>query len=304
MVNYARIYARDYARRAPADMVVIFYLAVASIIFATQWNTDPGYRRAILENLVFLAVLLASSREEVLPEFLAVVRRFYPLIFFGIAYVQVGLLIRLLYGPEFTFDALVAAWDAALFGGNPHMRMHRALPGRFWAELMHFLYVLLYPLLFGGFLFVILRRRDEYQRFAFVFLASFLSFVVVFVLFPVSGPMEYRQGLFSEKVLFSNLVDYLFSFGIPAAGGAFPSLHVGMGVIMFLLLRPLPVGAGALIHLVTLGIGVSMGYASVHYSIDAVAGVPAAIATYCLWNRVYHALYTPPSSPNSRPGKI
>jgi hypothetical protein len=280
----------NYARRAPAELVVILYLAFASAVFATQWDGSGDYSRAILENLVFAVVLLASAREEALPKLLAAVRRFYPLVFFGIAYVQVGLFIRLVWGTGFTFDSLVASWDAALFGGNPHMRMHQALPGRFWAELMHFLYVLLYPLLFGGFLFVIQRRSEDYQRFAFVFLTSFLSFVVIFILFPVSGPMEYRQGLFPATVLLSNLVDYLFSFGIPSAGGAFPSLHVGMGVILFLLLQPISAGGGALILLVTLGIGVSMGYASVHYSIDAVAGVPAAIATYCLWNAAYRRI--------------
>ncbi|TVQ28508.1 MAG: hypothetical protein EA383_00400 [Spirochaetaceae bacterium] len=289
-----------------ADIVTSVYLIGASIILATQWNSGADYRTAVTQNLLLCVVLWGtwywvgradSGGQRRYPEVLhaiRVIRMFYPLVFIGLAYVQIGLFARMIFGPDFTFDPMVERWDAVFFGLSPHMWFHRVLPGRFWAELMHFLYVLYFPLLGGSFLFVIAKRRSDYERFAFVFLASFLSFVAVFIAFPVTGPLEYREGLFPDTVVFSNLVDYLFSFGIPDPGGAFPSSHVGQSVVVLLLLRPLSRPMYGLVVFVIVGIGVSMGFASVHYQIDALAGVPAGIGLYYLWNSVYLRWIRPP----------
>ncbi|TVR70940.1 MAG: hypothetical protein EA427_05055 [Spirochaetaceae bacterium] len=287
-----------------ADRVSLAYLLGASAIFLLHWNSGADYRSAVVRNVAFAAFLLLTGRERgrglrpegVRPEALrpeGVVRGLYPLILTGFIYVQVGLFIHILFRPPLTFDHLVERWDAALFGLNPHMWLHRALPGRFWAEVMHLLYVLFYPLLVWGFLLVLLRRRHDYERFAFVYICAFLSFCAIFVAFPADGPMPYRQGLFGGDVLFSNLVDYLFSHGIPLTGGAFPSAHVGQSVVLLLLLLPLSRFATAAAVLVIIGIGVSMGYASVHYSIDAVAGAPAGAILYFLWNGVYRRWVRP-----------
>ena len=309
--------------RAPdaTEILSAVYLVGAGLLFTTRWNTSVEFRSAVIENAAFLLFLVLTmglrrvwagsaavhgqearrsagrepaARAEVrrAATILQTARDLYPLVLCGIAYVQVGLFARLLYGPGVTFDSVVAAWDSAFFGVSPHIWMHQVLPGRFWAEMMHLLYVLYYPLLLGGFLFVLVYRRWDYRRYAFVFVASFFSFVGVFSVFPVSGPMGYREGLFPDTILLSNLVDYLYSFGIPVEGGAFPSAHVGQSVVVLLLLRPIGKPVQALILFVTLGIAVSMAFASVHYAIDAVAGVPAGILLYYLWNGVYRRYLT------------
>ncbi len=292
-------YMQADRRPCAADIVTTVYLIGASIILATQWNSGADYRSAVIQNLFLCAVMWGTwlpvqradargqSRDMPVSRVIRVLRMFYPLFFIGLAYVQIGLFAGMIFGAGFTFDLMVERWDAVFFGVSPHMWFHRVLPGRFWAEFMHFLYVLYFPLLGVSFLFVIAKRRSDYKRFAFVFLASFLSFVAVFIAFPVTGPLEYREGLFPDTVLFSNLVDFLFSFGIPDPGGAFPSSHVGQSVVVLLLLRPLSRPMFSLVVFVIVGVGVSMGFASVHYQIDALAGVPAGIGLYYLWNTVY-----------------
>lgn len=283
-----------------ADIVAVLYLLGAAAVFSLSWDSGFEYRNAVLLNILFVIALIFTSpmgrpstvttRRSFRTPFgkpFRVLRGFYPLLLIGLIYVQTGFFIRLLYGPTFTFDAMVAAWDLAVFGVNPNRWMYTALPGRFWAETMHLLYVLFYPLLAGGFLFVIFRRPEDYPRFAFIFICSFLCFVAMFVGFPVSGPMEHRVGLFPDTVLFSNLVDRLYTFGIPASGGAFPSAHVGQSVILLLALWPIGKGTAILVIGIILGIAVSMVHATVHYAVDAVAGVPAGILLYSLWNRVY-----------------
>lgn len=295
--------------KSVADRVSLVYLLGSSALFLLHWNGGSDYRSAVMRNVALAAFLLLTARGrrwQLLPEgagpeveglrlrsLPGVLRGLYPLVLAGFVYVQVGLFIHILHRPPVTFDPLVERWDAMLFGLNPHMWLHRVLPGRFWAELMHLLYVLYFPLLVWGFLLILLRRRHDYERFAFVFICSFLTFCAIFVLFPADGPMPYREGLFGGEVVFSNLVDYLFSHGIPLTGGAFPSAHVGQSVVLLLLLLPLSRSATAAVVLIIIGIGVSMGYASVHYSIDAVAGAPTGAILYVLWNGVYRRRVRP-----------
>lgn len=276
-----------------ADIAALVYLFGASAVFATQWTSGPDYRAAIVLNLLFAVGIIvsaggaAASHRSRFCRFVCVARRFYPLLFVGLAYVQVGLFATIIYGAGVTFDPLLAAWDAGLFGTSPHTWMHEILPGRIWAETMHLLYVLFYPILFCGFLYVLLRRTEEYPRFAFIFLGAFLSFLAVYIMLPASGPLSYREGLFPRTVVFSQLVDFLYTFGIPSVGGAFPSSHVGLSVTLLLLLRPLTAGMKVLILFVTAGIAVSMVYASVHYAIDALTGIPAGFLLHYVWDRLY-----------------
>ncbi|MFP4644295.1 MAG: phosphatase PAP2 family protein [Spirochaetales bacterium] len=266
------------------------YLLLAGMILASHWGEASEYAPHALLNLAAAVVIWYTALHPPRSRVLRLAWALYPLVLIGIAFVQVGPLARIVYGPSFTFDPLVAEWDAIVFGLNPHAWLHEALPGRVWAELMHLLYVLYFPLIIGAFLFVAERRPHDYPRFAFVFLASFLTFVVVFVLFPATGPLDYREGLFGSEVIFSSLVDFLFTFGVPDPGGAFPSSHVGQSVVVLLLLRPVSRSMAAVIVFVILGIGVSMGYASVHYSVDALAGLPSGAVLYFVWNRVYRRM--------------
>lgn len=273
-----------------SDRLSIIYLVSVSLVLGFNWNSGLDYRYNALLNLAFASLLWYTAMRPPRGIVLRGVRALYPLVLIGIAFVQVGPLARIIYEAPFTFDPLVAEWDANVFGVNPHAWLHDALSGRLWAEFMHLLYVLYFPLIIGAFLFVWLRRPHDYPRFSFVFLASFFTFVVVFVLFPATGPLDYREGLFAPDVFFSELVDFLFTFGIPDPGGAFPSSHVGQSVVVLLLLRPLSRRMTALVVFIILGIGISMGYAAVHYSIDAVAGLPSGIVLYYLWDRVYRRL--------------
>lgn len=269
------------------DRIAIGYLVVAGLILLTQWGRGFDFQYQSVVNLVLATLVVWTARRPPVRRVFRIVRDLYPLVLIGSAFVQVGLFARLIYGDVFTFDPLVQSWDSWLFGSNPHTWLHAALDGRFAAELMHLLYSLYFPLLGIGMLYVRVFREADFARFKFIFLSTFLTFVAVFIVFPVTGPLGFREGLFGPEVLGASFIDFLYSFGIPDPGGAFPSSHVGQSVAVYLLLRPMKHGPRVLIIGVILGIGVSMAYISVHYAIDAIAGVPAGLLFFYLWNGVY-----------------
>lgn len=270
----------------PADRLAVGYLIVAALLLFARVSASTEY---VTQALVAAGGVVLIAGTAIYPPrsaALRFVRALYPLAFISIAYIHVGPFAHTLYGEGVSFDPLVAEWDRLLFGSNPHLWFHELAPGRPVAEIMHLLYSLYFPLLLAGVLYVWFRRREEYPRYAFVFLGSFITFVVVFAILPASGPLEFRAGLF-DGVLMSRFVDFLFGFGIPSVGGAFPSSHVGQSIVVLLLLRPLRRGPALLILFVIAGISVSMVYGAIHYAIDAVAGIPSGIALYYAWDRIY-----------------
>ncbi len=276
---------------SPADRLAVGYLIVAAVLLFVRAGAGTDY---LVQALVVVAGVVLISGTALYPPrgpVLRFVRALYPLAFISIAYIHVGPFAHMIYGEGVSFDPLVAEWDRLLFGSNPHLWFFQLAPGRVIAELMHLLYSLYFPLLFAGVLFVWVRRREEYPRYAFVFIGSFITFVIAFALLPATGPLEFRAGLF-DGVIMSRFVDFLFSFGIPSVGGAFPSSHVGQSIVVLLLLRPLRRGPALLIVSVIAGISVSMVYGAIHYAVDAVAGIPSGIVLYYAWDRIYRGIVT------------
>jgi len=273
-------------RMSAADRLAVGYLIAAAVVLFAQIavSGEPASQAMI----AVAGVLLISATALYPPRSasLRLVRALYPLAFISIAYIHVGPFAHFIYGQGVNFDPLVAEWDRLVFGSNPHLWFHELAPTRVVAELMHFLYSLYFPLLLAGVLFIWFRRREEYTRYAFVFMGSFITFVIAFALLPASGPLEFRAELF-DGVVMSRFVDFLFDFGIPSVGGAFPSSHVGQSVVVLLLLRPLRRGPALIIILVIAGISVSMVYGAIHYAIDALAGIPSGIVLYYVWEWVY-----------------
>ena len=271
---------------SPADRLAAGYLTVAAVLLGAHASVGTNYLTQAIVAVAGVVIISGTALYPLRSPALRFVRALYPLAFISIAYIHVGSFAHMIYGEGVNYDPLVAGWERQLFGSNPHVWFYELAPGRPVAELMHLLYSLYFPLLLAGVLFIWFRRREEYPRYAFVFIGSFITFVIVFALLPATGPLEFRAGLFDEVVM-SRFVDFLFSFGIPSVGGAFPSSHVGQSIVVLLLLRPLRRGPTLLVIFVIAGISISMVYGAIHYAIDAVAGIPSGIVLYYVWDRIY-----------------
>lgn len=272
-----------------ADRLAILFLVLSGFFLLIHSPAGFAYLKYGLANLLLAGVIWVLAKNDPEMLLLRLLRVCYPLAVIFFTHLEVELFIHILYGKDFTFDSLVESWDALLFGANPHLHFHSVLPQGYWAELWHLFYVSYYPLLVGSILWMWVRRPDDFSRFIFIYLGIFLSFVVVFSLFPVIGPLDYRVGIFEGKSVLAAIVDTLFHIGAPD-GAAFPSSHVGLSTGIYLLLRPMKPVVSTGIVIIILGIGISMVYASIHYAIDAVAGLIAGWLLYHVWDTLYYML--------------
>ncbi len=211
-------------------------------------------------------------------------------------------------------DPVFASIEQGIFGCQPALVFSQQFPQAFFSELMNLAYASYFPIIATTVLFYFFSRYEQFERAAFVVLASFFAFYVIFDLVPVTGPMYYYHAVGVDQVargVFPSVGDYFlthtdmmtspgWSDGLfyqivadlhtsgerPTA--AFPSSHVGISVVCMLLawrthnrklfFTLLPFAA--LICLATV-------YIRAHYAVDVIGGLVTGIVFYLLWGRVY-----------------
>ncbi len=282
--------------RCHFDRLLIAYLLLTFAVSFVGSYFGPLYLLLALSHLLLVFLVLRLSVMDPGKPYIAVVRWLYPLLFLAPLYYEIDFLAWLFHRGQF-YDQLVLAAEGWLFGGPPHKYLADILPGPFWRELFHLLYLSCFPLLAGGLILAWWQERVgtsqgdtlAYPRYAFILLGGFFSYLIIFILFPVAGPLDDRFLRFHGQGLIGPLIDFLRRVG-PGSGGGLPSLEVGGLVITYLLWRPSkPSVRYGLIALI-LAVAVSTVYGAFHSALGAVAGLITGVLFYLGWDWLYRRL--------------
>ncbi|HEY9551878.1 MAG TPA: phosphatase PAP2 family protein [Prevotella sp.] len=211
-------------------------------------------------------------------------------------------------------DHVFAQWEQSLFGFQPALVFAGSFPSVVMSELMHLGYASYYPMIAVVTFFFFFRRYADFERCAFVILASFFAYYVVFDLLPVAGPTFYYKAVGLDQIakgVFPNVHDYFathqdclttpgYANGLfyhlvedaKAAGerptAAFPSSHVGIATVCMLLVWHARNRRLLLLLLpLYLLLCFSTVYIQAHYAIDALAGLLSGMVFYFVFMRLY-----------------
>lgn len=264
---------------APLDRWTLAYVGVATLALAWRWPLLPQRGLFVLAHVLLVGLALAAPGARAaggLAEFLG---NFYALIVDVALYTEAGLLNA---AGGTSRDALVQAWEQALFGGQPSRDWIRAQP---WAPLswpLHLGYLSYYFILAGAPLGLWLSgRRDGARRTILLTMATFYLCYSVFLIFPVAGPRYLFPQAQNAATAIPPAVfaQRLLNAG-SAWGTAFPSSHVAVALVASVsawwawpVLGATLVPAAVLLSLGTV-------YGQFHYALDALSG--AAVAALVL----------------------
>ena len=204
-------------------------------------------------------------------------------------------------------DHHLATLEHSLFGCQPALLFSEQWTSPVWSELMYMSYSSYFLLVAIVTLSYFMRRYDEFQHMAFILIGSFFLYYIIFVALPVTGPQYYylaadleniRQGVFpdvgdyflthDEMMIMPGYSDgwfYQFIEQAHATGerptAAFPSSHIGVTTVLFLLawrlrIRSLRCLVGTLLVLMCM----STVYIRAHYAIDVIAGLVSGVVLY------------------------
>lgn len=211
-------------------------------------------------------------------------------------------------------DHLFAHTEQALFGCQPSIEFSRLLSSNVFSEAFNLGYFSYYPMIFGIVLFYFVAKYQEFGRTAFIVLTSFFIYYLIYIFVPVAGPQYYFPAIGLDQVAagdFRAVGDY-FNYNstlLPSPGdhnglfyklvemsqqagerptAAFPSSHVGMSTIIFLLaLRTRNKILICTLFPFYVLLCCATVYIQAHYLIDAIAGFGSAFVVYALSSTAY-----------------
>lgn len=204
-------------------------------------------------------------------------------------------------------DHIFAGWEQGLFGCQPALLFAKAMPWAVVSELMSMGYFMYYPMIALVSFYYFFCRYYEAERAAFVMLASFFIYYLIYIYVPVAGPTFYFDAVgISEitKGIFPALGDYFNTHTncLPTPGytdgifyqlvedaknagerptAAFPSSHVGVSTICMLLVWH--AGNRKMLYVMLpfyIFLCLATVYIQAHYLIDAIAGLISAVVIY------------------------
>ena len=188
-----------------------------------------------------------------------------------------------------SFDWIFANIDFRIFGYQPAIQFPRYFQQyRIINEMFFFSYFFYYGLVATGVWILFIRKRyEESIRTLFIISVSFFIMYVWFIFFPVKGPKYYFVEL--NQMWYTNFRGFFFTkvmkglFNNTNLGGAaFPSSHVALALISFILnWRYNRYLVPAYLPL-TILLFISTVYLYAHYFIDIPAGIVAGILLYLL----------------------
>ncbi|MFC1547391.1 phosphatase PAP2 family protein [Candidatus Neomarinimicrobiota bacterium] len=296
----------NQSKRHHFDRLILWYLGIVMVLTLVGSYFGLLYLVTAMMHLIMIIMVFRITDTHSISGPRAWLRWCYPLLLMLPLHYEIEL-VGTLFHAGTIYDRLVLAWDQWLFRGHPHRYLPDVLPGPWWREMLHFFYCTYYLVVAGGFFFAWrkggrVNSPEEsvpapfFYRYTFVFLGTFCTYMLIFIAFPVVGPLDDRFLRFSNLGIIGPLIDLIYTAG-DSAGGAFPSSHVGEAVVVYLLLQPRKPWVRAVLIAIITGLTFATVYGSFHYAIDALAGLVTGPIFYLFWSWIYRQLRPETASP-------
>ncbi len=293
------------------EKVTLLYTFLTAVAIFFLWNrmTAPWQ---LVQGRAFVVggIAIAISLYRYLPCMgTLLLRYFYPLSLLAYWYPDTYEFCQLFPNLDWMF----AAADLTLFGCQPSLCFSRLLPSKLWSELFHLGYFAYYPMIaFTVLLPLFTSSKERFGRTAFIIMASFFLYYLIYLFLPVTGPQYYFHAIGREAAqngAFTHLGDYFRTHTemLPSPGrdgffrelvetaqengerptAAFPSSHVGISTILMLLVyRERRIFMWCLLPFYLLLCGATV-YIEAHYLIDVFGGLVTAFLFFWLTDRLY-----------------
>lgn len=303
------------AQRRPFRPLLIEYATLGYTLFTTLlillfWSR-MGNPWQLLEGRAFVVggMLLLGLFDYLRPnKYILFLRYLFPLSLLGYWYPDTYEFCQLFPNLDYVF----AAADYSLFGCQPSLTFSQWLPQKVWSELFHMGYFSYYLLIALTVLTPLFTDRKQFSRTAFVVLASFFLYYLIYLFLPVAGPQYYFHAVGTDVIQsghFPQLGDY-FRYHTelaPSPGpdgffrelveatqksgerptAAFPSSHVGASTVLMLLLWRLRRSLFCLALPFYFFLCCATVYIQAHYLVDVFGGLVTAVIFFCATDRFY-----------------
>ncbi|MDR3184307.1 MAG: phosphatase PAP2 family protein [Prevotellaceae bacterium] len=275
----------------PVEQITVFYVLLTAVYMLALPGTAGDMLLPLLSVrlLVLAALFLLQWTDTARTPAMTLIRQLLPLLLVLYWYPETYY-IGSCFFPN--LDGFLTHADELLFGGQGSLAFCRIMPWPWFNELMNFAYLSFYFIIILTVAAIYKTAKTAAGKAIFVLLFSFLSYYLLFIIFPAAGPQFYfpePDNCTPDTWPFRAIMQFLQGCGEKPTG-AFPSSHVGITVVCMLLLRAQKMRKlfWSLLPLALLLIA-STVYIKAHYVVDVPAGLltaPLLYKTGCyIWNK-------------------
>lgn len=266
----------------------ISYLSIVTGILILIWATEFLNEFAQTENCHNGACRFARPRAYKL---LVFIRSYYPILLYLYFFESVAVTNRIFFHEW--LDPFFMNIDFSLFGYLPSMEWGLRYNALWIKEVLHFAYFCYYPMIVGLPILFYIRKRQALDEMVFVLSLVFYFCYFIYSWLPVIGarfiPLAMQWTELSDGGIFTALMAYIYIHS-PHLGGAFPSSHVAIALVLSLMaLRYFKV-IGYVFLVISFFLAIATVYCHYHWFIDTVFGVITGLLGFWLAQKVYKQL--------------
>ena len=170
------------ARLLPIEVVTLGYTLFTALLIFYFWpQMEAPWRLLMGRAMIIIALGGIWGLNYAAPcEATRILRNIFPLTILGYWYSDTYEFNRLFDNLDYIFAAADYDW----FGSQPSLVFRQLLSGKGWSELFHFGYFSYFPMIVTTTLLPYFVKRDTFERYAFIIIASFFLYYVVFLFLP------------------------------------------------------------------------------------------------------------------------
>jgi hypothetical protein len=265
------------ARLRPVDILILGYIALVSGVALVRAPGSSGTWWLLTSHALIALLVLLVTRPGLGP-LGRLLRDVYPIVLLGALYGALDIL-NASRGTA-TFDPLVMAWEASVFGGQVSRSWWQQASSPFWSTMLHGAYLSYYVIIpLPPLYFAVTGNRVALRRSVFLIMTAFLVCYLFFIFFPVAGPYYHFERP-SEEFLANPLAQAVYGIlsGGSSYGAAFPSSHVAATVAAMAAAWWESPRLGMMLAVPTTLLVIGVVYTQMHYGVDAMAGLLVAAA--------------------------
>ncbi len=276
---------------SPIDVITVAFCAWILIYMALGWTRAEDPQIHFPSYLSILAAVFLSAwlqrrydgKQGFWVGVLNFARGLYPVLLFGYFFLSGHAVNRIIFGDW--IDPFFQRIDQAIFGYLPSMQW--GLRYGHWAisELFHFAYFCYYPMIGGLPVYFYFRNRKAFAEIIFTLSFTFYLCYWLYSLLPVIGGRYIPEAMELSKVIqggpFTRVMALIYTYSAHL-GGAFPSSHVGITIVLTIAALKYTKRMGYVFTVIAIFLSIATVYCHYHWFIDAVAGVLIGITGHFL----------------------
>jgi len=266
----------------------ISYLSIVAGIFLLLWLNEfmPVFARP--ENCSNGICRRVRPRGMIVVAFL---RSYYPVLLYLFFFESVSATNRIIF-PQW-LDPMFYRMDIAIFGYLPSMEWGIRYSSIWWKELFHLAYFCYYLMIIGLPVWFYIRKRQALDELVFVVSLVFYFCYFIFSWLPVIGGRYFPEAMqwtqVSDGGIFTALMAYIY-ISSPHLGGAFPSSHVAVALVLSLTALKYFRRLGIALLGITFFLSIATVYCHYHWFTDAVCGLITGFLGYFIALYIFNKL--------------